>query len=149
MIYQILFTGILFYFINKVFSIKNLYNPLVFIIIFHFIFFYVGLFYKDIYSHVKIESFTEFLINYSFVSILIGGVLSRYLMQKHQSYVRFPLVNTYLLINNKTTIVGFLFLILGMLCTLKYIFSAGGIIIFMEDVENARIISMNSLTQRD
>jgi oligosaccharide repeat unit polymerase len=62
-------------------------------------------------------------------------------MQKHQSYVRFPLVNTYLLINNKTTIVGFLFLILGMLCTLKYIFSAGGIIIFMEDVENARIIS--------
>ena len=141
MIYQILFTGILFYFINKVFSIKNLYNPLVFIIIFHFIFFYVGLFYKDIYSHVKIESFTEFLINYSFVSILIGGVLSRYLMQKHQSYVRFPLVNTYLLINNKTTIVGFLFLILGMLCTLKYIFSAWGIIIFMEDVENARIIS--------
>lgn len=141
MVFQILFSGVVFYFINKVFSLKNLFNPLVFILIFHFIFFYVGLFYKDMYSHVKIESFTIFLINYSFISILTGGILSRYIMQKFRLYVRFPIVNASLLINNKTTIVGFMFLILGLLCTLNYIISAGGIIIFMEDVENTRIIT--------
>jgi hypothetical protein len=62
-------------------------------------------------------------------------------MQKFRPYVRFPIVNASLLINNKTTIVGFIFLILGLLCTINYIISAGGIIIFMEDVENTRIIT--------
>jgi len=141
MLYQILFSGIVFYFINKIFSLKNLFNPLVFIIIFHFIFFYIGLFYKDIYSHIKIETLTVFFVNYSFISILIGGVLSRYIMQKSRVYVRFPIVNTPLLVNHKTALVGFLFIILGLLCTLKYIYSAGGVVIFMEDIENARIIT--------
>ncbi len=142
MIYYIIFSILIFYFVNKVFNLRNLYNPFVFIIIFHFIFFYLGLFYKDIYSHIKIEDFTVFLINYSFLSVLLGGVFSRYVMQKNKmSYVRFPVVKTTLLVNNKTAIVGFLFLILGLLCTIKYTISAGGIVILMDDVENTRIIT--------
>tara|TARA_B110001452_G_scaffold72987_1_gene59030 strand:+ start:8065 stop:9048 length:984 start_codon:yes stop_codon:yes gene_type:complete len=62
-------------------------------------------------------------------------------MQKSRVYVRFPIVNTPLLVNHKTALVGFLFIILGLLCTLKYIYSAGGVVIFMEDIENARIIT--------
>lgn len=142
MIYYIIFSLIIFYFVNKVFNLKNLFNPFVFVIIFHFVFFYLGLFYKDIYKHIEIEDFTIFLVNYSFLSVLIGGVFSRYVMQKTKiPYIRFPVVKTPLLINNKTVVIGFLFLILGLLCTLKYIISAGGIVIFMDDAENTRIIA--------
>lgn len=142
MIYYIIFSIIIFYFVNKIFNLRNLFNPFVFVVIFHFVFFYVGLFYKDVYKHIKIDDFTVFLINYSFLSVLIGGVLSRYFLQKNKiRYVRFPYVKTKLSIKNKTTLVGLLFIILGFLCTLKYIISAGGIVIFMEDAENARIVT--------
>ena len=87
MVFQILFSGVVFYFINKIFSLKNLFNPLVFIIIFHFIFFYVGLFYKDMYNHIKIESFTIFLINYSFISIHVLSIFNWVLFFKCNNHL--------------------------------------------------------------
>src|SRR5690606_28580446 len=92
--------------------------------------------------HIKIEDTTVFLINYSFALILIGGIMSRYFLQSlGKTYIRFPFVDINLKIGNKVSVVGFIFLILGLLCTIRYYISAGGIVIFMDDVENMRILT--------
>jgi len=140
MIGYVLILLVLFYFLNRVFNIRNLFNPFVFVIIYHFIFFYLALFYKDIYKHVEISRFTIFIINYSFLSIFLGGIVSRYCFQKiGTSYTRFPEVEINFSFRNKNVIVGLLFILVGVFLTFKFIFSSGGFVIFADDVENSRI----------
>lgn len=138
MVFYILLSVSVFYILNRVFNLSNLFNPLNFVIIFHFIFFYLGLFYKDIFHHIDIPTSTVFLVNYSFLFILLGGVFSRYIFQKtNNNYIRFPKVD--IKMDNNSAIIGFIFVLIGLICTIKYTISAGGIILFMDDVENVRI----------
>ena len=137
---MLIFLIIFFYFFDKVFSLRNLYNPLVFIVIYHFVFFYVGLFYKDIYSHISISNTVVWLINYSFFGVFVGGILSRALFQKiGKSYYRIPLANYDMSFNNYNIVIAYFFLVIAILLTIKLNYSNGGIVFLMDDIENSRI----------
>tara|TARA_R110002051_G_scaffold315015_1_gene392868 strand:+ start:3744 stop:4976 length:1233 start_codon:yes stop_codon:yes gene_type:complete len=140
MYYLIIISLCSLYIVNKVFNLRNIFNPFVFVVIIHFFFFYLGLLYKDIYKHIEITDETVLIINYSFVSVIIGGLMSRYLFQKlKKPYLRFPFTKTSLSVSSKNAVIGYIFILLGLACTLKFIYSAGGLVIFMEDIENSRI----------
>tara|TARA_R110000868_G_scaffold150063_3_gene372971 strand:+ start:32121 stop:33350 length:1230 start_codon:yes stop_codon:yes gene_type:complete len=140
MTFHIIISISLLYLVNKIFNLRNIFNPFVFVVLIHFFFFYLGLIYKDIYTHIIITNETTLIINYSFISVIIGGIVSRYFFQRLKNpYLRFPYMQKVLPVKSKTVIVGYLFIFIGFLCTLKFIYNAGGLVIFMEDIENTRI----------
>ena len=137
---SILALVVFFYFFDKVFNLRNLYNPLVFLVIYHFVFFYLGIFYSDIYSHITIDDSSKNWIKYSFFSIFIGGIISRLLFQNiGLRYQRIPEVKFHISYNNIHIVLAVIFILIGIVLTLNFNISNGGIIFFMDEIENSRI----------
>lgn len=141
MIYlNIVFVLIYLYLFNRIFNLRNFYNPLVFSVVYHFIFFYCGLFYRKIYSHIEITDFTVFLINYSFLLIFVGGLISRAIIQKQgTSYLRFPKMEFSPKTNKEMYYTAIIIIVIGLTLAVALNISNGGIVFLMDEIENNRI----------
>lgn len=153
---------LLMFLVNKKFQLNNLINPFIYFFWTHIVFFYIGIMYADIYQYsgIFINSTTKVYIIYSLIFFVIGGFLSKILMQMlHYPYIKINDIkiphNTF---SDRIYIKTVLpFFIVGILIVIYYSYSIGGYIWFQGNFENIRIetrkgigsliiISLNFLT---
>jgi oligosaccharide repeat unit polymerase len=141
----ILIAIILLVLLNKFFDIKNLFNPFVFFFIYHTVFLFIALSYREIYP-IEISDEVIALITSSYCLTFIGAIISRFFFQSIGiNYVRLHDIFSKKESKGLFFFSSLLIFSIGVICYLYFIYKSGGIIIFGEDVEDARISKRKGL----
>lgn len=138
MIYFLIFF-ILTFFVNKVFSIKNILNPFVYFFLFQTVFFFIALSYKDIYESIDISNNVIFIIIGSYFLTFLGAFFSRVFFSSiNQSYSRFPKIKDNYTYNSFFFLSSLIIYLIGLLFYAIYFYKVG-FLLFEADLENLRI----------
>lgn len=141
MIY-LLIAALLAYTVHKFFNITNLYNPFIVFFLYHTFFLFIALSYQEKYAHfIVIETSTKLLILSSYITIIIGAVVST-LAFKSIGFDYFPLKKLRYEggQSKNSNYAGYFILLAGFLIAINYIIDTGGLLFFKTDMENSRII---------
>jgi len=124
---------------NKFFDLKNLLNPFVFFYLYQTVFCFIALSYYEIYN-ISISSELQSYIVIAYLLTFLGGFTSRFLFSKWNiKYVRYDELSIRRNPSNSYLVSGFIILILAVILFLYFTYQTGGVIIFLDEVENSRI----------
>jgi len=141
----VLIALILLLLLNKVFDIKNLFNPFVFFFIYHTVFLFIALSYRNIYS-IEISNEVIAIITSSYCVTFIGALISRFFFQSiGVNYVGMHDIGMKRESNGVFFFSSLLIYTIGVICYLYFIYKSGGIIIFGGDIETTRISQRKGL----
>ncbi|WP_127136076.1 O-antigen polymerase [Flagellimonas oceanensis] len=130
---------ILLYMVNRFFDIKNLLNPFVFFYLYQTVFCFIALSYYERYP-VEISEELKRLLFSAYILTFVGAMFSRYLFQKAGiRYVKYNEIGIGSKPSRAFLNSGLLILILGFLIFAYFTYRTGGLIIFGDEIENARI----------
>lgn len=141
----IIISIILFLLVNKVFDIKNLFNPFVFFFIYHTVFCFIALSYREIYP-IEISNEVITLITFSYCLTFVGAIISRFFFNSMGiNYVGIQNISSKEESEGLFFFSSLVIYLIGVICFLYFIYQSGGVIIFGEDIENTRISKRKGL----
>lgn len=137
----LLITLVLVYFVHRCFDITNLYNPFIVFFLYHTFFLFIALSYKERYTYsLTIGNDTIFLIVFSYITCIIGAVVSSVMFYKLGfKYYKLKEISFSGTQSAYSNYAGYVILLLGFLMSIYYIVDTGGLIFFKTDMENTRI----------
>jgi oligosaccharide repeat unit polymerase len=129
------------YFVHKCFDITNLYNPFVVFFLYHTFFLFIALSYKEKYNYAVVISHPViFLIISSYITTILGAVVSTLLFKKAgMEYFKLNQISYGGEQSRYSKHAGYIILLIGFALAIYYIRDTGGLLFFKSDMENARI----------